>query len=375
MDHPLQHLTTVIRNRLPVWIGGLGGSAAAATETGWPLADALQCNSELGRSFALDPLPVGDERFVARAGDLEALGTSIERWQRGHPVMVAVTGPQGCGITSFLNQVPSLLDANTVCHSEPLGERLRSSADVLAMMARLFNLQTVADSVAALIDELNAAAPRVLLLDNAHFLVFRVMGARDAARTLGAVMVATQRRHLWIMGCRRQAWRRMMYLHQVERFFTDVLELEYFSTEQLGDVIAARQAATPTEEVPDNKLQRLQQLCRGKPGLGFLYLQCGEASESGDIRPLDLSVFKQLEMDDLFTLAELAVHGSLHLEEYCQIFRLSIENSQLRLQHLCNQGLVERLDPDGSNPAVRYRVTPVLSGLVSDHLYKSNYLY
>jgi hypothetical protein len=374
MDQPLQRLASGVRTRLPRWLGGQGGPATAVPETVWPLADALQCNRELGGNLAPDPLPAGDARFVARAGELETLATLIERWRSGHPVMAAVTGPQGCGITSLLNQVPRLLPADTVCHSEQLCERLRNPSDVLDLMARLFNLQTTPESPAALIDQLNAAAPRVLILDNAHFLAFRVMGARDAARSLGAIMVATQPRHLWIMGCRRQAWRRMMYLHQVERFFTHVLELDYFSAEQLGEVIAARQPASP-EEAAGQDLPRLQQLCRGKPDLGFLYLHCGTPAEAGSYRPLDVSVLKRLDMDDLFTLAELAVHGSLRLDEHSQIFRLSPENSQLQLYRLCNQGLVERLDPDGGSPAARYRITPVLSALVADHLYKSNYLY
>lgn len=187
-------------------------------------------------------------------------------------------------------------------------------------------------------------------------------------------MVATQQRHLWIMGCRRQAWRRMMYMHQVDRFFTDVLELEYFSNTQLNEVMAARQIV-PADTTPDRDLQRLQSLCRGKPDLAFLYLQCGILTETGSYRPLDFNVLKQLEMDDLFTLAELAVHGSLQLDEHREIFRLGQESSQLQLNRLCNWGLVERLDPDGGNPTTRYRITPILSALVSDHLYKSNYLY
>jgi hypothetical protein len=142
----------------------------------------------------------------------------------------------------------------------------------------------------------------------------------------------------------------------------------------LGEVIAARQGVPP-DQSPQPDLQRLQQLCRGKPDLGFLYLQCGIDKESRGYRPLDVSGLRQLEADDLFTLAELAVHGSLKSEEHCQIFRLPAENSQLQLHHLCNRHLVERLDPDGGSTAASYRITPILSALVSDHLYKSNYLY
>jgi hypothetical protein len=374
MDHPLQRLAGALRNRLPTWLGGRGGLTTTAHEAVWPLAEALQCKRELGDSYATEPLSAGDARFVARNSELETLATVIEHWQNRFPVMAAVTGPQGCGITSLLNQLPGLLSPDTVYRSEQLAERLRSEGDVLVLLTRLFDLAATPDSPATLIDQLNAAAPRVLILDNAHFLAFRVMGARGAARSLGAIMVATQQRHLWIVGCRRQAWRRMMYMHQVDRFFTHVLELEYFSAEQLNDVIVARQGET-VEELPAHDLQKLQQLSAGKPDLAFLYLQCGILAETGGYRPLDASVLKQLEMDDLFSLAELAVHGSLQLEEHGQIFRVSPENSQLQLNRLCNWGLVERLDPNGGSPSARFRITPVLSALISEHLYKSNYLY
>jgi len=374
MYHRLRQLIADFRTRLPSWLGGGHGPATGKEEAGWALVDAVQAVRQLSADFRCEPLPAGDPRFVARDDALERLGAVIERWKRGRPVMVAVTGPQGCGITSLLNQVPGLLTDDTVLRAEQFVERLRDPADVLPFIARLFDMETPPATEEALIAHINAIEPRVLVLDNAHFLAFRVMGAGGAAHKLGAIMVATQQRHLWIMGCRRQAWRRLMYLHQVERFFTDILELEYFNAEQLGEAITARRPADG-EEASARDFQRLHELCRGKPDLGFLYFECGARTEAGGYRPLDVSVLKQLTVEDLFTLAELAVHGSMQLDEHGLIFRVTPEISQMQLNQLCGWGLVECLDGNGGSPRTRFRLTPILSAIVSEHLYKSNYLY
>ncbi len=351
----------------------------------WPLADALRlarnpdtCTTRARcEAYTFAPLEAGDPRFSARDEPMAALEQIIEVWRSGRPTMAIVSGPQGCGVTSLLNQIQRHLSAEETLRSVSLAGRANGSTDMYGVAAKLFDLDPVPDSPEALIRQINSATPRVVIIDNAHYLASRVRGAADTARSLGSLMVASQQRHLWIMGCRRQAWKRMIYLYQADRFFTHSIELDYFNSTQLSALLAARMEAAgeASDDSEPRDLQRLQQLSRGKPDLAFLYQLCGALDDPETARPLDLGILKGLEIDDLFTLAELAVHGTLHQDEHRDIFRIGPASSKLRLEQLCNWGLVERVTADDPEQRTQYRIAPLLSAHITDFLFKSNYLY
>lgn len=335
------------------------------------IATTTHCNA-----MTLSPLDTGDSRFIGREKELASLLDALTAWRSGRPAMVVVSGPQGCGITSLVNQWQQHVEPNEIIKQECLSRRFLNDQDVFALIARLFDLQESPEDFTALIDLLNQAPARILFIDDAHYLASRLYGERDAVRGLGAIMVATQGRHLWVLGCRHHAWRRLIYTHQADRFFSHSIALSYFDQANLSKLINARLIATKSEqtELPPAMLQRLVSLSMGKPDLVLLYLLQTPLPEASLLRPLDTAIFKRLEMEDLFTLAELAVHGCLTLGEHQQIFRLSTQNSQLRLNQLCNWGLVEAGD-ETDQFAICFKIMPMVAAHLSAHLYKTNYLY
>lgn len=70
--------------------------AAACAAAGLP--------ESLLQAFAATPLAAGDGRFVGRAGARERLLACLDAWREQRPAMMAVVGPQGCGVTSLLRQ-------------------------------------------------------------------------------------------------------------------------------------------------------------------------------------------------------------------------------------------------------------------------------
>lgn len=352
----------------------------------WSLRDALDCaaaplspqQDTLQNACTRLPLSGDDARFYGRERQLEAAQEAVQAWRNGHQAMVVVSGPPGCGLTSFLNRLAAHTQ-ETVIQAQ-LCTRLRTREDAIALIAQVLALPDPPSSHDELITRLNELPPHMLVLDNAHLLAFRAMGTRNAVRTLGSIMVATQHHHLWILGCQRQAWRRLMYTHQAERYFSHRIELEFFTTEELRDVVKQRfTQAGETLEWSDTHWNRLQQISDGKPDLAFLYAQrCRNtpATELLDcLRPIDLSILKTLDMSDLFGLAELAVHGTLQRDELQTIFRQTAESAQMQLDQFCNWGLAERMEFASETNPNYYRLQPLLSGLIIGYLFKLNYLY
>ncbi|MBU1191361.1 MAG: ATP-binding protein [Gammaproteobacteria bacterium] len=386
-------------NRLPAqlhswaqtrWARWTGDKEAVAEATYWSLKDlqgSLAASTQptstaIQQAFDDAALTARDPRFIGRETALETLVLALSEWREGRACMVSIQGPQGVGISSLLAQVTTLIHDHEVLISERFCQRLRNTTDVLDLFARTLGLSETPASVPELIEILQQTEPRIILLDDAHLLAFRVMGTRTAVRTFGSILVASQPRHLWILGFRRHAWRRLNYLYQAERYFTHTIELDYFSADELKAVISQRFEHARIEiDWSDQHWSRLHQYSRGKPDLAFHYsrLLASENPAEDDrpevLRPIDLSFLKSLDMEDLFSLAELAVHGSLHCAEHQQIFHETPDGSLMRLEHLCNRGLVERFIPICGETTPRYRITPILSGQIAEHLYKVNYLY
>jgi hypothetical protein len=344
------------------------------------------------QAFTVEPLMSGDARFVGREEQLTRISSALERWHTGHSSMIAVTGPQGCGLSSFLRQLEQLVGSNGTFRYSKLTRRPYDIRDTLAMLSEFAGFEQPAKSVEELLARINELPASVFVIDNGYFLSCRVMGAHDAIRVFGAVMVATQQRHLWILGCEEYAWRRLTYIYHADRYFTDRIELAMFSGPELDQCLALRQQMSGVQlnskmdsgdkELPDeleSELPTLYKLSNGKPDFAFFYylggLQVNPENKQLDMKPvsaLDFSALKKLIREELFTLAEVAVHGSMTIDDHRALFRSSREESWLLLERLYQQCL---LDNDETEEEPRYRLVPVYSEVISRYLTSTNYLY
>lgn len=339
------------------------------------------------------PLGPGDVFFVGRGDALERLNAALDAWRRQQPMMVAVTGPQGCGITSLLRQIETALQPGEEITYRALDVRPHTPQEALAQCGAFFGLDVRPDSIEELVGRINALDPRFIVLDNGHFLACRIMGASEAIRTVGAVMVATQERHQWVLGCHLQAWQRLSHAHQADRYFAETIALKGFDKDELGALIQARFdaagfALAPSGEapaegdrrlLPEGRLTALQQLSRGLPEAAFFHLlraiEPGAEGEFAlkDFAPFDYAALKSLSRAEMFALAEIAVHGTLTGAEHQALFRMREQESQMILQRLCGLCLLERFA--GADGDARFRLVPVHAQAIAAHLANANYLY
>ncbi len=343
------------------------------------------------QACSAEPLAAGDARFIGREEQSKRLLEALERWRAGRGSMIAVTGPQGCGITSFLQQAAHCLgDAEHYCYAK-LTHRPYDISDTLVLLSRAVACEQPSESVEELVDYINALDPRVFAIDNGHFMACRIMGANEAIRVFGAVMVATQQRHLWVLGCEEYAWRRLAYLYRADRYFTDRIELALFSEGELGECLTTRLQAAGVAlnselngehkrlpAVPARNLAALHKLSNGKPDLAFFYFLGSLLvhHENGKLdmqafAALDFSTLKELISEELFTLAEVAAHGQLTINDHRAVFRSSQEESWLLLERLYHQCLLDK--DETAEPA--YHLVPLYSDVITRYLSNANYLY
>ncbi len=345
------------------------------------------------QAFTSDPLTAGDMRFIGREEQSSRLLTAVELWRAGRKTMIAVTGPQGCGITSFLQQLPAQVSSPVNWHYSQLTRRPCNTTDTLTLLSEVVGCDQLIASVVELVDYINDLPPTVFVIDNGHFLACRIMGAHEAIRVFGAVMVATQQ-HLWVLGCQEIAWLRMAYIFHVDRYFSEHITLSLFNDTELGLCLSTRlqvsgitlntggitadQQSQPNDGL-GQQLSTLYRLSNGKPDISFFYLLGSlivhSESRQWDITPaigLDFSLLKQLISEELFTLAELASHGHLTIDDHRSMFRCSREESWLLLEHLYQQCLLVRND-NADEPS--YHLLPLYSDVISRFLTNANYLY
>ncbi len=343
------------------------------------------------QAFPVEPLAAGDARLVERKQQSDRLLAALGTWRTGHGSMVAVTGPQGSGITTFLQQLATQVGDHEAWRYGELTHRPYDINDTLAQLCAIVGCEQPVDSVEQLLEYLNGMTPSIIAIDNGHFLACRIMGANEAIRVFGAVMVATQQRHFWVLGCEQYAWRRLAYVYRADRFFSGQIELPLFSEAELGQCLTARLQAsgiTPdtgtSTDHPQSlpalarQLTTLHRLSNGKPDFAFFYLLGSlviDEHKLWDIQPLvelDFSLLKQLISEELFTLAEVAAHGQLSVDDHRAVFRCSREESWLLLERLYHQCLLDR-NGTGAEPA--YHLVPVYSDVITRFLNNANYLY
>jgi len=241
---------------------------------------------------------------------------------------------------------------------------------------------------------IKSCPPRVIIIDDGHMLLSRKMGNMAAVQTIGAILVATQHCHCWIVGCAKQAWRRLSFLYQSDRFFNRIVELDYFSASEMCEIIERRfyglgyewcERLELEEDKPDPmpmRFKQLHDLSNGLPEMAFFFLLFAmekepdaDAFRLSQFSHLDTSVIKSCSEEELFSLAEIFVHGVMTHVEHETLFRISPEQSLLRLERLCRAGILHRIATDEHYTSNSYYLSPILAQAMVSHLVLSNRLY
>ncbi len=376
------------------------------------------------RLFSLEPL--ADGRLLAGREDaLAAVEVAWGRRTTGEPRSLVVIASPGAGVTSFLNVVANRLSEEASGGvRRTFATRVRAEASLAECLAGWLGLEEAGD-LDSLAERALKAPPRsipgfVILEATEHLHMRTPAGSRLFERLL-TFMSRTESRVFWITAMTSSAWqliqkRAPAFVHDIER-----VHLGALSPEELKQAVLARHrlsglplrfaephdgraalrrrtrrlrgAEKQEQLVEADYFQRLHRASQGSVRLAlFHWLRTADfTSTPGSllVQPLSTldSGIEHLDRTRSFALKAILDHGTLTIDEYCDVARTAGPESLHILRSLEECRVIERVeDAAGEEPAAeqaawnsaarsRYRVRPLMIGPVSAHLRSSNILH
>lgn len=385
---------------------GDGGEKEERTRlalTDLPSAAALATQSKklprlYRRMFELGPLQ-NREFMVGREQPLEQLEEIFARWQQGKTCSVAIIGPEGSGKSSLINCFESEFGAEAPILRRDFKQRLHNEAEVLTLLRQWFEAGEEADSLAALVKHILARPRCIIIAEEGHNLLLRVIGGRGAVQAFFRVLVATREHCLWLLSFRKHPWQRLDDQFQISQYFTHQISTLFHDQKQIQAALMLRQRTSgyplvflgeSDKDDPEAAQKALQEtffheLFEAGGGnieaaLYFWLLCLSYDPEENQLRicsvgKLDHGFLRKFDRLYLFSLAEILCHGGLNVAEHARIFRLDPIKSRLTLDYLQQLTLLEQKAPADTANGECYVLSPIFYKAVTTTLESMHLLY
>ncbi len=338
------------------------------------------------------PLQAENSQFIGRDVQQKKVSDAISRWQNNKGELTAVIGPFGSGVSSFLNQFHHQYHQQVPVTYVSFYHAALTTKEAIANLCYCFNITDEPKSITEAIALINQQDSHIIIIDDLHKLMLRMMGNYQALVTFATVIMETRQQHCWILGCETYVWHRLSSQYSITNFVKIIVRLEYFSLLEFRDVIQAKTANISltltsdgneeTEKAAFEQLtKQLHQVSGGHSKLACVLLFNALTEDPNhplSIKPIctpDLATLKQCTDEDLFSLAEIYVHGGLRIFQHAEIFATSIEQSSLKLEYLSRQGLLKPHYSKLDFAQHYYVIPPTLTRLIASHLVNHNKLY
>lgn len=331
-----------------------------------------------------------DQRIIPRK-DLDTLNDYLKLWKHGRNISCSIYGEKGTGLSTVLNMFQTHLKKdNQLNKLINFDRRICSSIDVINTIGKNLNMDINTKSLDHFIDSINELPATVIMIDNCHLLVQRTLQAQEVLDTLGSIILGSRGHHLWVISCEEQAWRRLCNGYQFNNMFSHKLHVDNFSDSQIRELLLNRIRYAGFNRINDvdintvkqekSPLDAIAKKSKGCVELGLFYclnnLTYGTKQHSLLINPpleIDMGSFKELSQLELFTLAEICAHGQLTANEHMAVFRLTLNQSKMVLEHLRVLGLLDQ--EEQANRRDAYSLKLIISAVVIRYLISMNYLY
>ncbi|MEJ2541724.1 MAG: hypothetical protein P8188_17450, partial [Gemmatimonadota bacterium] len=258
----------------------------------------------------------------------------------------------------------------------------------------------------------------VVLLERFEHTLLRVPGGMDLAERFLGFQSRTAQRVLWLNSVSDPTWKLLASTRPRAAALVHRRELALPDRETLEEILLVRhrRSGVPLEFVdPENpspllrrKLQRAREdkerqaalradffdrLYRESKGnvpmAILLWLKSADfTSRPGWLRLVPTQGIRFAFVDELdlplsFALMAFLEHESLTVDEYARVFSLPQDEAFQSLEALRQKFLIDRLEMDGGlpvlpkrvEPGVRYRVPPLITQVIAEHLRNQNILH
>lgn len=376
------------------------------------------------RLFSFEPL--ADPRLLAgRDEALDQVSARWRAWEAGGPGSLLVVSPPGAGVTSFLNVAATRLSQAAYGGvRRTLRDREPDEARVTRILAAWLGLAAPDDepgaaSLSELADEVLRAPegtlPAWVILEGTELLHLRAPEGGRAFERLVTFITRTESRLFWVVSINAAAWQLIRL--RARPFVSGIrrLALAPLGPDELREAIFARHRrsgiplrfAEPSARgaarlhrwlrtrttrkrsrlTEAEYFRRLHRAALGSVRLALVHWLRSADLESVPghllVRPL-ATPFPSLDgvdVDQSFALKALLEHGTLTPAEFGEVMRTGSAATRHTLRSLAEMRLIEALDEDGtadggqSPREPRYRIRPLMLGVVGHHLRSRNILH
>ena len=342
--------------------------------------------------------PLEDDRFfLARNIELEQVQFSFEQYLKHQHGTLAIVGEKGAGKSSLW----MILSQNLFKKYPTFNIQIDHTCLVESQLCQLFNdsFQFQSKNLKELEEEiLKRDQVAIVSLENLDKLFLRVHGGFDLLKGLILLQHRTQRKVFWIDFSSTLSWEYLDQIMHVSHQFENIIQLSAPSIVEIEELIMQRHSLSgfqlqfePNPEQKDRKkfkklhstqeifqqlneefFEDLYNLSGGNIGLAlFHWIRSVESTLETKIvfqnsLHWNTQSLNQLDPMEIYTLSAILLHDHLTVEEVAQIFRITLQESQIRLDLLTEKGIVKALDHS-------YQVHPLFyKGLV--HLLKAKNL-
>lgn len=332
------------------------------------------------RLFTAAPVEIS-ELWVERPAPMRALERAAGRFRRGARSSIAILGETGIGKTSFAHRAMTQHLGDFTMLRWNVRSRLQSEVQVREQLATLFNLRG-APSIEHLVHGLTEIEhEKVVLVDGLETLALRTVEGLEAISAFLRVMAESPTNILWVATCNEALWRTLDSAMDISQSFTDTIELQPLSREQLERLIMRRHRLSGFDfeadsedlgSVLDRWFDQLTDAADGNPLLAIYYwIHAIHHSEKDShvrltgLEELHVRYLHHLDDEKLLSLGQFVAHERLTEQEFARVMRLAVGDARRELAFLESTEIVSLEGEAGGtyhiNPLLYHDVRKVMS--------------
>ena len=334
--------------------------------------------------------PVGlDDFFVGRDFEYRALRAALDRWRKGSPTAVLLTGARGSGRTSLIDRLLRHLPPGVGVARAHLTGQVTSERALLRELGAGLGFKRLTSSKRLTEHLLTHPQPLVFVVEPLSRLHRRSRDGLEALRTLRRLVSATAHRVLWVVAADPVALNAVKPLVAIDTAFTEVIDLPALRPEMVEALITARHRASGYKiryqepasgfvaqaELRTRFFEVLTERAHGMPLLcvyewlrSLRFDAQGQAVVVESPKPLELAYVDQLTEADLLLVAQVHIHAGLTPSDAAKVASVEQEGAVGRLRRLAWRHFLDEPEPE------RFVINPVMWPRLRRALYKKGVL-
>jgi hypothetical protein len=322
------------------------------------------------RLFKLEPV-TGNYLFFFRQNEIISLREAYSNWKIGRYAPVAVVAEKGAGITSVMNFFLKEINQKMYILNLSSCNDCYKVDNLLNLLSETLNTDKIESFEDAANLILSSDMPSIILVDGLQFAFLRKVHGFECIKYLLELISRTHSKVFWIVTCTKQAWDYLNRTLKINEYFGHLVEFGELTDQEMIELVKKRHKVSGynlrflpssfdvenskyrkmNDEERQSYLEReffsqLNRLALGNVSIALLFWMraTNDVKKNtiylNSMKAFDLSFFKSLETEKLFSIYSLLLHDGLSIEEFSKVMNQSPEHSRMQLIQMKDDGIL-----------------------------------